>query len=339
MAKIQHRHVVARALTQLARDHDLVISYGNSPQLGSLAPGSVPDPVLPPPYPLDVPGAQSEAMFGYFLLQALENALPGQQVARLFCQTLVAQHDPAFEGPTTFVGPSYGEEEARRLARLHGWQICRDDLSWRRVVPSPDPQALVELPTIRSLLGDGAVVCARAGIPACRDLDGQLHNVEAVVDNDLTAAMLARQLGADVLLLLTDVATVELDPGADTGHPLRRLSAPRCAPGRSPLDPLAPSSTPPAGSWRPRGTRRSSARRRTQAICSRGEGIVAEPGPQHALAPSAEQVMDTKPTEDWLPIGVDGDGPADIAALPRLADQAVQVEPVHRRERRPSPSR
>ena len=165
-------------------------------------------------------------MIGYFLLQAFENALPGREVVSLLCQTLVDHADPAFTHPTKFVGPVYSEDEARALAQRLGWDIAEDGPSWRRVMASPEPLGLVELPTIRDLLADGAlVVCAGGGgIPVRRDTDGELHGVEAVVDKDLTASLLAEQLGADVLLLLTDVAQVELDFGTDDARPIGQSS-------------------------------------------------------------------------------------------------------------------
>jgi carbamate kinase len=229
LAEIQEEHVAAAvdALAPLAGLHDLVVTHGNGPQVGLLALESARDPSLPHPYPFDVLVAQTQGMIGYFLLQALGNALPGQQVVSLVCQTLVAADDPAFEHPTKFVGPVYEQQEAERLARTRGWTVRPDGDSWRRVVASPDPLALVELPTIRTLVADGAVVvCAGGGgVPVRRDGDGRLHGVEAVVDKDLTATLLARHLGADALLLLTDVDAVEHGYGTDEARPIRRATA------------------------------------------------------------------------------------------------------------------
>jgi carbamate kinase len=225
LAEIQEKHVLAavEALAPLACDHDVVITHGNGPQVGLLALESASDPALPHPYPFDVLGAQTQGMIGYFLLQAFENALPGQEVVSLICQTLVAADDPAFDKPTKFVGSIYAEEEARRLARLRGWQVRQDGAAWRRVVASPEPQALIEMATIRMLMANGAVViCAGGGgIPVCRASDGLLRGVEAVVDKDLTAALLAHDLDADVLLLLTDVADVESDFGTKDARAIR----------------------------------------------------------------------------------------------------------------------
>ncbi len=228
LAEIQEKHVhmAVEALVPLARDHDLIITHGNGPQVGLLALESATDPGLPHPYPFDVLGAQTQGMIGYFLLQALENALPGQEVVSLICQTLVGSDDPAFDHPTKFVGPVYGQEEAERLARRRGWQIRPDGESWRRVVASPEPRSLVEMATIHRLVANGAtVVCAGGGgIPVSRSGDGLLHGVEAVVDKDLTAAMLAHDIGADALLLLTDVANVETGFGTPSARAIGRTT-------------------------------------------------------------------------------------------------------------------
>lgn len=228
LAEIQEKHVqvAVDALVPLARDHDLVITHGNGPQVGLLALESATDPALPHPYPFDVLGAETQGMIGYFLLQALENALPGHEVVSLICQTLVGADDPAFDHPTKFVGPVYEREEAERLARRRGWQIRPDGGSWRRVVASPEPHSLVEMATIRTLVANGAtVVCAGGGgIPVSRSGDGMLHGVEAVVDKDLTAAMLAHDIDADALLLLTDVPHVETDFGTASARAILRTT-------------------------------------------------------------------------------------------------------------------
>jgi carbamate kinase len=228
LAEVQEKHVLiaVEALAPLARDHDLVITHGNGPQVGLLALESASDPELPHPYPFDVLGAQTQGMIGYFLLQAFENALPGRHVVSLICQTLVDSDDPAFTHPTKFVGPIYSEEEGRRLAQLRGWEIRPDGGAWRRVVASPEPQELVEISTIRMLLAQGSVaICAGGGgIPVCRNEDGWLRGVEAVVDKDLTAALLADELDADALVLLTDVAGVERDFGTESAQLIRRTN-------------------------------------------------------------------------------------------------------------------
>jgi carbamate kinase len=228
-AEIQQKHVTAavEALAPLALDHDLVITHGNRPQVGLLALESARDPDLPHSYPFDALVAETQGMVGCFLLQALENALPGHQVVGLITQTLVDADDPAFGQPTKFVGPIYDESESRRLARLWGWQVRPDGRNWRRVVASPEPRGLTEQPTIKLLLADGAVVvCAGGGgIPVCRSADGRLRGVEAVVDKDLTTALLARNVHADVLLLLTDVAAIETDFGTTRARPIQQITS------------------------------------------------------------------------------------------------------------------
>ena len=227
-AEIQEQHTVGAvaALASIAREHDLVVTHGNGPQVGMLAVESASDTALPHPFPLDVLVAQTQGMIGYFLLQALENALPGRQIASLICQTLVRADDPALANPTKFVGREYDEEEARRLSAERGWQVRPDGTSWRRVVGSPEPQEIVELPTVMSLLAGGAVVVCSGGggVPVCRDSKAQLRGLEAVVDKDLTSALLAQRISADALLLLTDVPAVEIGFGSDHARPIGRTS-------------------------------------------------------------------------------------------------------------------
>ncbi|WP_331769081.1 carbamate kinase (plasmid) [Embleya sp. NBC_00888] len=199
-----------KSLAPLAEEHELVVTHGNGPQVGVLALQSAADKSLTIPYPFDVLGAETQGMIGYWLLQSLHNALPGRQVCALINQTLVSAADPAFENPTKFVGPVYDEAEASSLAAERGWTVRQDGKYWRRVVPSPRPCRVVETRLIRQLLNSGAIaVCAGGGgVPVIRNELGQLVGVEAVVDKDLTASLLAEALDADALLLLTDVPRV-----------------------------------------------------------------------------------------------------------------------------------
>ncbi|MGZ4601144.1 MAG: carbamate kinase [Oryzihumus sp.] len=211
------------ALAPLAHDHELVLTHGNGPQVGVLAMQSASDPHLTTPYPFDVLGAQTQGMIGYWLLQALENALPGREVAALVTQTRVAADDPAFLKPTKFVGAVYSEAEARILAGARGWSIAPDGEQWRRVVPSPAPERIVETGLIARLLeANTVVVCAGGGgVPVVETPGGELQGIEAVVDKDATAALLAVAIDADFLLLLTDVAAVEVDYGLPQARPIR----------------------------------------------------------------------------------------------------------------------
>jgi carbamate kinase len=225
---VQEVHVLkaALALTPLARAHDLVITHGNGPQVGLLALESAANPALSRPYPFDVLGAQTQGMIGYWLLQAVQNALPDRRVACLVSRTVVGAGDPAFAYPTKFVGPVYSEAQARDLAAAHGWEVRRDGARWRRVVASPEPRELLELPSIGVLLDSGAIViCAGGGgAPVVRDRAGTLRGVEAVIDKDLTAALLAQAVGADALLLLTDIEAVQDSYGTPGARPIRRTT-------------------------------------------------------------------------------------------------------------------
>ena len=227
-AEVQEHHVVAavRALAPLARQHELVVTHGNGPQVGLLAIESADDPALSRPYPLDVLGAQTQGMIGYWLVQALSRAAPAQPAACLLCRTVVRADDPAFAAPSKFVGPVYDQAAATRLAARHGWAVRPDGTGWRRVVASPEPAEIVELGLIRELVDCGTtVVCAGGGgVPVTRTLAGQLRGVEAVVDKDLTAALLAEAVGADALLILTDVPAVIDGYGTAAARPLHRVT-------------------------------------------------------------------------------------------------------------------
>lgn len=226
---VQEQHVVraVTALTPVLHEHDVVITHGNGPQVGVLALESASDAALSRPYPFDVLGAQTQGMIGYWIMQALSRAVPVKRVGCLICRTIVAADDPAFARPAKFVGPVYDEQTARRLAAGQGWQVRKDGAAWRRVVPSPEPAEIVELSLIRTLADDGAiVVCSGGGgIPVVRDAAGGLRGVEAVIDKDLSAALLARKLRADALLILTDVAAVEDGYGTPAARPIRHATA------------------------------------------------------------------------------------------------------------------
>jgi carbamate kinase len=208
------------ALAPVAEEHELVISHGNGPQVGLLAlQGAAYTEV--PGYPLDLLGAQTEGMIGYLIQQELGNVLPFEKhLATLLTQIEVDPQDPAFENPTKPIGPIYTTEEAEKLGAEKGWTFKPDGDSMRRVVPSPLPKRIFGLETIEVLLRDGAVViCAGGGgipvmytdeaVPAGRRLVG----IEAVIDKDLASALLAADLKADALAIVTDVDGVYADWG------------------------------------------------------------------------------------------------------------------------------
>ncbi len=227
-SEIQEAHVerAVSALAPLLSQHDVIITHGNGPQVGVLAAESAQDPALGHPYPFDVLGAQTQGMIGYWLMQALSRAQPGRAAASLICRTVVDADDPAFAWPAKFVGPVYDEATAQRLAAERGWAIRQDGQAWRRVVASPEPAELVELSTIQLLAASGLIViCAGGGgVPVIREPGGGLHGVEAVVDKDLSAALLARSVRADALLILTDVAAVQEGYGTAAARAIHRVT-------------------------------------------------------------------------------------------------------------------
>jgi carbamate kinase len=218
-AATQRRNVAvaARALAGIAAEHELVVTHGNGPQVGLLALQAEAYPEGGS-YPLDVLGAESEGMIGYLLAQGLRNALGEREIATLLTQVVVDPRDPAFAAPSKPIGPVYD----RDIGAERGWTMRPDGRFWRRVVPSPAPRAIVELPTIRRLVAaDVLVICTGGGgVPVTAGADGRLAGVEAVVDKDLAAGLLAEQLEADALLLLTDVPAVMLDWGTEQQRPL-----------------------------------------------------------------------------------------------------------------------
>ncbi len=227
-AEPQRRNVqrAAAALAPLAKDHELIVTHGNWPQVGVLEMESAADPLLSRPFPLDPLGAETQGLIGYWLTQSLYNVLPGRDVVALLTQCIVDVDDEAFAHPTKFVGPVYDETTARDLAAERAWSVAPDGDSWRRVVASPAPIEVVEGDTIRRLVDAGVVVvCAGGGgIPVVRGPDGTLSGVEAVIDKDLTAGLLAAMLDADALLLLTDVSAVETAYGEPHSEPIRSAS-------------------------------------------------------------------------------------------------------------------
>lgn len=213
-AQQENVELAARGLAEIAEEHELVITHGNGPQVGLLAlQNAAYDGVAP--YPLDVLDAESEGMVGYMLELAIRNELPDRELVTVLTEVVVDADDPAFAAPSKPIGPVYPEPEAKRLAAQRGWAIGPHGEGFQRLVPSPEPRAIVELRSLRRLIGDGVLtICAGGGgIPVAIDGAGAMHGVEAVVDKDLTASLLARRLEADALVMLTDVDALHLDWG------------------------------------------------------------------------------------------------------------------------------
>jgi carbamate kinase len=227
----ENARVACKALAPIAREHELVISHGNGPQVGLLAlQGSAYKEVET--YPLDILDAQTEGMIGYVLQQELGNELPqDKRFATLLTQIEVDPADPAFADPTKPIGPVYAKPQADALAAEKGWAFKPDGDGFRRVVPSPSPRHIYGLEPVEWLLDhDCVVVCAGGGgipvmhtdepVPAGRRLVG----VEAVIDKDLASALLAKELHADVLAIVTDVDAVYTDWGTPGAAAIRRAS-------------------------------------------------------------------------------------------------------------------
>jgi len=229
-AEAQRKNVkiAAKALAPLAEVHNLVIAHGNGPQVGLLALQAAAYKEVEA-YPLDVLGAQTQGMIAYMVEQELGNLLPFEKpIATVLTMTEVDADDPAFSDPTKFVGPCYEKDEADRLAAEKGWVVKRDGASWRRVVASPEPKQIFEVGPIRWLLEKGTVVICTGGggIPTVYLPDGTrtLVGIEAVIDKDLAAQLLARELGADLLVLATDADGVYADWGTPDQKLLREVT-------------------------------------------------------------------------------------------------------------------
>src|SRR4029450_13003812 len=221
--------VAAHALAPVAERHQLVISHGNGPQVGLLALQSAAYKEVEA-YPLDVLGAQTEGMIGYLIEQELGNLLPDEvPFATLLTMIEVDGDDPAFGNPTKFVGPVYDKGDADRIAAEKKWVFKQDGAKWRRVVPSPLPQRIFENRPIKWLLEQGTIViCAGGGgIPTMYEPGAgrQRGRVEAVIDKDLCSELLARELDADLFVMLTDADAVYSDWGKPTQRQIRRTSA------------------------------------------------------------------------------------------------------------------
>jgi carbamate kinase len=227
-AENQRRNVrvAAEALAPLAREHQLVITHGNGPQVGLLALQSAAFESASA-FPLDVLGAQTEGMIGYMIEQELGNLLPFEQpFATILSMVEVDPDDPAFQHPTKPIGPFYSEADARRLEAEKGWVMAPDGDGFRRVVASPRPKRIFQIRPVKWLLEKGCIViCAGGGgIPTTYAPGRQLHGVDAVIDKDRASALLARELEVDLFIMATDADAVYLVWGKPTQRAVRRAS-------------------------------------------------------------------------------------------------------------------
>jgi carbamate kinase len=211
---------------------EVVVTHGNGPQVGRILLQNEAARQFVAPMPLDVCGAESQGQIGYLLQANIGDVFYERDMERpvvtILTMTRVPVDDPAFQDPTKPIGPYYREEEAKRLMEQRGYHMKpapTDDGSWRRVVPSPHPYSIVEAPVIRGLVGEGVIVIASGGggVPVVEE-GPRLVGVEAVVDKDLAAAILAKDVEADTLLILTDVEGVFEGYGTDGQRLLPELS-------------------------------------------------------------------------------------------------------------------
>jgi carbamate kinase len=216
-----------------ATGREVVVTHGNGPQVGRILIQQEAARGWVHPMPLDVCGAESQGLIGYLLQVTIGDVFyergMERPVATVLTLTRVRPDDPAFRDPTKPVGPFYEEDEARKLAEDHGYVVKPDAHGgWRRVVPSPSPYSIVEAPVIRRLVGEGVIVISAGGggVPVIEE-GPRLVGTEGVVDKDLAAMILARDVEASVLLILTDVPVVQRGFGTDRAEPLERLTPER----------------------------------------------------------------------------------------------------------------
>ncbi|WP_210459301.1 carbamate kinase [Vibrio crassostreae] len=222
-ADVQRRNIetAVKTISEIAKVYNVVLVHGNGPQVGLLALQGLEYKKVNP-YPLDVLGSETQGMIGYMLMQEFKNYLPNRNISCMLTQMTVDPNDPAFADPTKPIGPIYEEAEARELAEKFHWIVKPDGQHFRRVVPSPRPTGIVEHEAITQLIDAGhLVICTGGGGIPVKKENGKLVGVEAVIDKDMSAAFLAKQLDADALLILTDADAVYLDWGKPTQHALR----------------------------------------------------------------------------------------------------------------------
>lgn len=225
---------IAQLLPLIQAGHRVAIVHGNGPQVGNIVlHEEAINTEAVPSLPLEDSGAMSQGLIGFWLQQAIHDALATRGVhdkyaVSIVTQTVVDQADPAFQNPTKPIGPFYSEEEAKKVQAERGYTVREDSgRGWRRVVPSPKPQEIVEAPVIKALVDAGVLVVSTGGggIPVLRDASGQLSGVAAVIDKDFGAAKLADTLGADTLLILTSVDAAKVNFGQPTEQSLGEVSA------------------------------------------------------------------------------------------------------------------
>lgn len=222
-AENQYRNIaqIADVVASLSQEYQVVIVHGNGPQVGLLAlqNQAYSD---SPAWPLDVLVAETQGMLGYMIAQVLGSRAGIPPVVTLLTRVEVDAADPAFRQPGKYIGPVWAAEEQSALEARYGWQMKKDGDYVRRVVPSPRPQKILERQAISQLLADGnVVICAGGGGTPVVEENGSYQGMEAVVDKDLAASVLAQSLQAEALLILTEADAVYLDWGTPKARALR----------------------------------------------------------------------------------------------------------------------
>lgn len=219
---------VRMACQQIAKvlpGNELIITHGNGPQVGLIAvqQNAYTD---VPMYPLDAIGAESVGMIGYMIARELTNVVPRSiTVTNVLTQTEIDPNDPAFKQPTKPIGPIYTKEEAERLSQTNGWTMAPDNDKFRRVVASPNPQRILGLSALKTLIENGHLVvcCGGGGVPVYFDQEGQLIGAEAVIDKDLASSLLANSVNADLFVIATDIDGVYTDWGKPSQSLIRQI--------------------------------------------------------------------------------------------------------------------
>ncbi|MCF7494216.1 carbamate kinase [Vibrio sp. L5-1] len=214
----------ASSLAELSKDYRLVVVHGNGPQVGllSLQNNAYKD---CPPYPFDVLGAETQGMIGYLIQQGLNAAIKDRFTTTILTRIVIDENDPAIADPAKFIGPIYTEEQAKKLAEANQWVVKPDGAHWRRVVPSPSPKEVLEIKAIKDLLEkEHLIICGGGGGAPVVEKDGAYVGFEAVIDKDMTAALIAEEIGAEHLLILTDGSHVCLDWGTPKEEKLENVS-------------------------------------------------------------------------------------------------------------------
>lgn len=222
---VKNVEVAVKSIASLAKDHTVILCHGNGPQVGLIALQADAYKAVKP-YSLDILCAESQGMIGYLLQRGLYNEMGIKLVTTVLTQVIVDAKDIAFKRPTKPIGPAYTKEQADQYRKEKNWYFALDNDSFRRVVPSPKPLEIIELPLIKLLSKSGSlVICAGGGgISVARDNKGYLVGIESIIDKDLTAAKMAEGLNADALIILTDVDGVYKEWGKPDAELIRSIT-------------------------------------------------------------------------------------------------------------------